>query len=174
MKETGCERILFGVESGNDYVRNDVMKRSMSRDTIVNAFKMVHTYGIKTTAINIIGVPGETEEMLLDTIKLNREIKPGASGVNIFYPYKGTKLGDYCFDSNLVDDNSILSFNNERRETILNYDDKWKEKLSYYYLNWGIYIYPIWSIKGIQVRILKFPRLGKVVMKIYHVFFGTK
>jgi len=174
LKETGCERILFGVESGNDYVRNDVMKRSMSRDTIVNAFKMVHTYGIKTTAINIIGVPGETEEMLLDTIKLNREIKPGASGVNIFYPYKGTKLGDYCFDSNLVDDNSILSFNNERRETILNYDDKWKEKLSYYYLNWGIYIYPIWSIKGIQVRILKFPRLGKVVMKIYHVFFGTK
>ena len=33
-----CDIIQFGVESGNDYIRNVVMDRQMPRETIVNAF----------------------------------------------------------------------------------------------------------------------------------------
>ena len=97
-----CFKIQFGVESGDDYVRNEIMKRSMKRETIIDAFKLADKYNVKTNAINIIGVPGETKEQLLNTVKLNREINPTTSNVNIFYPYKGTPLGDQAFKDGIV------------------------------------------------------------------------
>jgi len=143
LKEAGCCRIQFGIESGNDYVRKDIMRRKMSNKQIIKAFGIVHRYGIKTNAINIIGVPGETEEMIWDTIKLNRRIKPSSSGVNIFYPYKGTKLGDKCFKEGLVNEKLYYSFSKERRETVLNYPKEFKERLIYYHQNWQCLVYPL-------------------------------
>jgi len=109
--------------------------------------------------------------MLLDTIKLNREIRPTSSGVNIFYPYKGTKLGDYCFETGLVDDESIRLFTSERRKTVLNYDETWKNKLSLYQKNWEVYVYTIWSIRGIKPYVRRIPILGRVIRKVYRVVY---
>ena len=159
LKESGCYRISFGVESGNDYVRREIMNRKLSNKQIIKAFEIVHKYGVKTNAINIIGVPGETEEMIWDTIKLNRRIKPTVSGVNIFYPYKGTKLGDYCFENGLVDEESYYSFSKERRETVLNYPKEYKHKLTYYHQNWQYFVYPF----NMKYRL-------KRLLKVLHVF----
>jgi radical SAM superfamily enzyme YgiQ (UPF0313 family) len=154
LKDAGCYRISFGVESGNEYVRKEIMRRKMSNKQIVKAFDIVRKLGVRTNAINIIGVPGETEEMIWDTIKLNRRIKPTVSGVNIFYPYKGTKLGDYCFEKGLVDEELYYSFSKERRETVLNYPEKYKKKLIYYHQNWHYLVYPF-NIKYCLKRFLK-------------------
>ncbi len=162
--EAGCCRISFGIESGNDYVRKEIMHRKMSNKQIVKAFDIARKFGVNTNAINIIGVPGETEEMIWDTIKLNRRIKPTVSGVNIFYPYKGTKLGDYCFEKGLVDEESYYSFSKERRETVLNYPKEYKEKLTYYHQNWQYLVYPF----NIKYRLKK-------LFSVLHVlvFFST-
>ena len=93
LKEAGCYRILFGLESGNEYVRNTIMNRNIFDKQIIEAFSLCGKHGIESSAFNIIGVPGETEDMLWDTIKLNRKIKPTYSGVDIFYPYIGTVPG---------------------------------------------------------------------------------
>jgi radical SAM superfamily enzyme YgiQ (UPF0313 family) len=142
LKDAGCIRISFGVESGNDYVRNEIMNRRMTNDQIINAFALCNKYGLETNAINIIGTPGETEQMIWDTINLNRLIKPTSSGVNIFYPYKGTKLGDACFENGLVSEEKFKSFSLERRATVLEYPEEFKKKLEYYYNNWDILVYP--------------------------------
>jgi len=142
LKSAGCDRVSIGIESGNDHVRNDIMNRKMSSEQITAAFDLARKYGFQTNAINIIGVPGETEEMLWDTIRLNRRVKPTSSGVNIFYPYKGTKLGDWCFEQGLVNEDKYYTFSNERRETILNYPDDYKKRLSYYMKNWEYLVYP--------------------------------
>lgn len=84
LKDCGCQLISFGVESGNDHIRNTVMRRSLGRDQMITAFRLCRKYGIKTTALNIIGVPGESEEMIWETVKLNRILKADNSGVNIF------------------------------------------------------------------------------------------
>ena len=141
LKKAGCYMISFGIESGNEYIRNEVMKRDMAESKIIRAFDLCKTYNIKAGAINIIGVPGETEEMLWDTIRLNRKVKPVSSGINIFYPYRGTDLGDKCFHEKLVDIDKFNNFSNERRETVLNYDKEWRDKLTYYYNNWDYFVY---------------------------------
>ena len=155
LKEAGCYRISLGLESGNEYVRNTIMRRNMSDKTIIKAFDLAHKYGIQTNAINIIGTPGETEEAIWDTIKLNRRAKPTVTGVNIFYPYEGSVLGDHCFKNNLVDLDLFENFTNERRESVLKYPEEYKKKLIYFRENWETLIYPY------NVR----KRFGKLVRK---------
>lgn len=142
LKEAGCFQVFIGIESGNDFVRRNIMNRHMANDQIMKAFDTAHRYGMRTNAINMIGLPGETEEMLWDTIRLNRKIKPTVSSVNIFYPYKGTKLGDYCFEKGLVNEKLYSGFSNERRETVLNLPENYKKKLIFYRNNWETLIYP--------------------------------
>ncbi len=141
LKEAGCYRVSIGVESGNDYVRNTIMNRRMKTEQIIKAFALLHKYGLQTNALNIIGTPGETEDMIWDTIRLNRKIRPTSSGVNIFYPYKGTKLGDYCFEKGLVNEKLYYDFSNERRSSVLNYPEEYKQRLIYYRENWEKLIY---------------------------------
>jgi radical SAM superfamily enzyme YgiQ (UPF0313 family) len=143
LKRSGCWRIQFGIESGNEYVRNTIMKRNLREKDIIRAFKLTRDYGIEANAINIIGVPGETESMIWDTIKFNRKINPnGGSGVNIFFPYKGTPLGDYSFDNGLVNLKAFDNNTNERRESTLKYSKIYKKKLQFYRLAWPILVYP--------------------------------
>lgn len=146
LKEAGCYRIMFAIESGSDYIRNVKMNRNMKKEQIIHAFELVQKYGMETVAINIIGTPGETDEMIGETIRLNQLIKPTASGVNIFYPYKGTVLGDWCFEQNLVDLDKYKNFSNERRESVLKYSEDWNKKLVCYHDNWDDFVYP-WDIK---------------------------
>lgn len=152
LKKAGCYSITYGVESGNEYIRNKVMQRQMSQQKIIDIFDLTHKYGIRTTALNIIGVPGETEEMLWDTINLNQRIRPTNSGINIFYPYRGTVLGDKCFKEGLVDLDMYNDFSNERRESVMNYDKEWKDKLVYYKNNWEKLVYG----RGYYIRALKY------------------
>lgn len=154
LKRSGCYRILFGIESGNEYIRNQVMKRNMSTEHIVHAFSLCKQYGIETSSLNIIGVPGETENMIQDTINLNRKINPNDSAVNIYYPYKGTVLGDYCFSNNMIDDELYNDFSNERRDTVLKYPEEYKERLRYYQQNWAVLIHPF-RIKNRLKNILR-------------------
>jgi len=155
LSEAGCEQISFGVESGNDYVRNEIMKRNMDEMEIVRAFRLAHEYGIKTNAINIIGVPGETDEMIWDTIRLNRKLKPTISCVNIFYPYEGTVLGDECFEKNLVNEAKYESFTLERRATVLNFCEGHLKKLDYYYGNWQALVFQHGLLRRLYDRLRK-------------------
>jgi len=154
LKAAGCYQILFGIESGSEYVRNTIMNRNISEKQIVKAFSFCRKYEIESVALNIIGVPGETNDMIWDTIRLNRKIKPTDSGINIFYPYKGTVLGDYCFSNDLVDEKLYNNFSDERRDSVLKFPREYRDRLRKYHKNWTILVYP-YNIKKRIYTMLK-------------------
>ena len=128
----------------------------MTDKTITTAFDNCHKNGLETLAVNIIGFPGETEEMIKSTVKLNRELKMSSSGVNIFYPYHGTPLGDHCFENDLVDIDKFNNFSMERRESTLKFSKEHEDMIMRYFNNWDNLVYPIYTFPGVKLRVRLF------------------
>ena len=150
-KEMGCVAMSVGIESGDPDVRKKLM-RHYNNEKLVDNLQMVINKEIRVSTFNIIGFPEETEEMIKTTVQLNRKLNMTSSGVNVFYPYKGTPLGDHCFDNDLVDLDKFNNFSNERRESSLKFSDEHHEMINKYYRNWDLLIYPVYTYTGLRHR----------------------
>ena len=96
LKDAGCDAMRIGVESGSEWLRENVLKRKMTNDQIVRVFEYADKVGIRTLAFAMIGLPHETPEMIEETMALLRRIKPHFVQFSIFYPYPGTELYEEC------------------------------------------------------------------------------
>ena len=132
LKEAGCYKIFLAVESANDHIRNVVMKRNISKKQLENAFTWAKEAGLETLSVNIIGVPGETTKTIRETIEFNKKMQPTIVGLNIYSPYFGTELGDYCRDNNLIKDHLASTFFDRRQSTLNLPTISTKRLMSYY------------------------------------------
>lgn len=96
IKECGCISISMGIETGSRYILEEIMKRKTSKDVTLRAFETMHKYGIRSSANVILGMPEETRENIFETIEFVRKCKPRSVNSNIFIPYEGTALREYC------------------------------------------------------------------------------
>ncbi len=95
LKRAGANTVSMGIESGNDELRNRLLKRKMPRDTIVKAGRMLHEAGINLTSTNILALPTATLEDDFATLRLNTEAKVKYAHAFLFQPYPGTELGEF-------------------------------------------------------------------------------
>lgn len=99
LKKVGAYRISFGVESGNEKYRQKTLRRKGSNQELIDLFSMVEQSGIPFSMNLIIGFPGETREMIMDTVRLVRRIIGfDTITVSIFTPYHGTQLREVAVD----------------------------------------------------------------------------
>lgn len=89
MKKAGCWMISYGVESGNDELRNTI-KKKITQEQIELAFNETKRAGIKTTAYFMIGLPGETEETVKETIKFADKLDPHYVNWAVMTVYPGS------------------------------------------------------------------------------------
>lgn len=101
----GCKHIVYGVESGSERVRREVMKRPVTNDRLVEIFHRTKETGIMVTANYMMGVPGERPEDLQATIDLHHRLEPLDFGYFIFYPFPGTALFQTCRQQGYLPDN---------------------------------------------------------------------
>ncbi len=110
LKRGRCERLDVGIESGNSYIRQEVLNRKITDEQIRKAFELAHKFDIKLSAYNMIGSPFETPEMILETIKLNARVKPYAMHNAIFQPYPNTDIYNVCIDNGFISDKAVSVF----------------------------------------------------------------
>lgn len=109
-KSAGCALIRFGIESGNEQIRRDILDRHMPNQRIRDAFRCCDEVDIKTLSYNMVGLPHETRKQILDTVKMNAAVKPRVVHVSIFYPYPGTGAFERCKQEGLLTDKFIDSY----------------------------------------------------------------
>jgi anaerobic magnesium-protoporphyrin IX monomethyl ester cyclase len=96
LREAGCVEVAFGVETGDECLREKTLCKRLSNAQLSAAFAAARDFGIKTRAFNMLGIPGETEDTLKATLRLNRELKADYVNAPFFRPYPGTRLYDMC------------------------------------------------------------------------------
>lgn len=91
MKRAGCEMVAYGVETATEKGR-DFLKKDFTLDQVHAAFAMTRAAGIKTLGYFLLGIPGETEEDELETIKLAIDIGADYAQFGVLSPLPGTEL----------------------------------------------------------------------------------
>ncbi|XOB46592.1 MAG: B12-binding domain-containing radical SAM protein [Candidatus Nealsonbacteria bacterium] len=97
MKKSGLFQLDFGVESGSSVMLKEINKR-ITVEQIKTAFELCKKNNIRTFANIMFNLPNETEEDVILTEKLLKEIKPSVLGMSLTVPLLGTKIyEDYVF-----------------------------------------------------------------------------
>lgn len=94
-RESGCQRLAIGAESGSD----EILKRLNKCATVEQNYAAVakcHQYGIKVLSSVTIGNPGETLEDIQATMRFLLDSKTDYGSVCILVPYPGTELWKQC------------------------------------------------------------------------------
>lgn len=89
MKKAGCWMISYGVESGNDALTHTVNK-GITREQVEIAFRETKRAGIKVTGYFMIGLPGETEQTVKETIDFVDKLNPHYVNWGIMMVYPGS------------------------------------------------------------------------------------
>jgi len=117
--DVGLKRIGVGIEHGNEEFRRKLIKRNYSNKTVIEKMDIVKKYDLEFSTNNIIGFPGETPELVMDTIELNRTIQPHSASCSIFAPFRGTALRELCLNKGFIENDNILAPSNDVK-SILN------------------------------------------------------
>jgi anaerobic magnesium-protoporphyrin IX monomethyl ester cyclase len=123
-KDAGCVSVSFGLEAGNDRLRNAILKRDMSREQILEASRIFRRHGIAFMTNNMLGLPTGSLGTDFETLELNVQCRPSYANVFLFQPYPKTELGEWAFRegwmagsfddlSGSVSDDTILRFGSE-------------------------------------------------------------
>ncbi|KAB2947085.1 MAG: radical SAM protein [Candidatus Methanoperedens sp.] len=91
MREAGCARVLFGIESGDNGVLSMLNKRFTVTEA-QNAVMMAKKAGIEVGTFFMVGYPGETEETILRTIRFSTRLPSDYLSYTLPYPLPGTGL----------------------------------------------------------------------------------
>ena len=123
----GCYEITYGVESGSERVRTEIMKRRVTNERIERVFRITQDAGVVIMATWILGTPGETREELWQTVALNERLNAEHIGYYVFYPYPGTDLFHVAKAGGYLPDDWMLRPANNRRSILdlrdLSHDD---------------------------------------------------
>ncbi len=105
MKKAGCVMVMYGLESGDQKILNE-MDKKITEEQIFEVATITKEEGMLVSVPAMFGLPNETEESLRKTVNAilkttswhdKRTIRP-------MQPYPGSPYWDYCIERGLIKD----------------------------------------------------------------------
>lgn len=101
LQTAGCQRICYGVESGDPEMLKTYDKR-ISIEQAKIAFDLTHRYKMDVLAYYMIGGPNETQKSIQNTIQSMLFLNPDFVHITHVIPYPKTKLYEIAMEKGLM------------------------------------------------------------------------
>lgn len=123
MVSAGLTRISLAIESGSDYIRNEVMKKNLSREKIFEIIRLTgkhrHLY---VRVFFVIGMPEESRQSLDETYEMIKEIDADRVYIHNLVPFPGTRVFEQAVRDNLLIDVDTTAMYRSDALFITNFD----------------------------------------------------
>ena len=111
MKKAGCELIHFGIEAGNERIRQKVVnKGKFTNKQIYEVMSLCKKHSIKFAGYFMIGHPTESKKNLEETRQMILKSGIDLLGLSIPTPFPGSKLYDIACQNGIISDRIIDTF----------------------------------------------------------------
>jgi hopanoid biosynthesis associated radical SAM protein HpnJ len=113
MKDNGLRLLLVGYESGNDQILHNIRK-GLRTDIARRFTEDCRKLGIVIHGTFILGLPGETQATIRETIQYAVDINPHTIQVSLAAPYPGTELYNQAVANGWLTDTQNASLVNKQ------------------------------------------------------------
>lgn len=131
MAQAGCWYISWGIESANEQVLRRAHK-GISPERAERALRWARNAGIKNWGYFIIGLPGETEESIRQTIAFAKKLPLDIALFHVAAPYPGTPFFFEVVEKGWFRPGTRWEQVDMDRETVLDYPGLPAEQLLYW------------------------------------------
>jgi anaerobic magnesium-protoporphyrin IX monomethyl ester cyclase len=101
MVKAGMTSALLAPEHGSDYIRNEVIKKGLDRETIFKVVEDLKKHRVSLAGNWIMGFPEDTNETLQETQDMIDELQLDRNWVGTIIPFPGTPIFEQCVRDNL-------------------------------------------------------------------------
>ncbi|HUT53225.1 MAG TPA: radical SAM protein [bacterium] len=101
MKRAGCDMIAYGVETATERGLK-FLQKDITVDQAREAFALTRAAGIQTLGYFLLGIPGETMEDEMETVRLAIELRADYAQFGVLSAFPGTPLYDYAMERGWV------------------------------------------------------------------------
>ncbi len=154
MGKAGCWLISWGIESANEAILKRARK-GYKKEQAFKALHWAHDAGIKNWGYFIIGLPGETEETIQETIDYAKQLPLDIALFHIAAPYPGTPFFYEVVENNWFRPGTKWEEVDMDQSTVLDYGNLTAEQLEYWQKRatreWSLRPGPMWTfVKGLN------------------------
>lgn len=102
LKQSGCFYVAFGVETGCERIRNEILKRNMSDEVLLKVALLMHKYHLPFLSHHMYILPTESISDAFKTVELDIKMQPDSVWDTVFQPFMNTEVYDYCEKNKLL------------------------------------------------------------------------
>jgi len=106
---SGCHGVQLGFESGSPRIRQEYLRKKWSNENALEVVNHFRKLGIKTLATNMVGLPGETMEDVVQTVLWNARIGFDYARCNLFMPFPKLDLTKLAKEQGLLEKSFSLA-----------------------------------------------------------------
>jgi len=101
MRQAGCYRVYFGIESGNQEILNKI-KKGITLEQVINAVEAAKKAKLEVAGFFMIGLPGDTVETMQETIKFAKSLDLDLVKASITIPFPATEMFNELNEKGLI------------------------------------------------------------------------
>ena len=112
MKRAGCYELIFGVESGNERIRMEIIGKKIKDCDIEKAMRLCHKHGILADYYLMLGFPEEGKKEVEDTVNfpLKYRWKPNLIGIHLTLPLPGALIFEQAIKEKVISKDVVDRF----------------------------------------------------------------